>query len=106
MNKIRKGDQVVVLSGRDKGRQGAVIQVLADDRVLVESVNMAKRHTKAEPAGRQAGRHHREGSAAAAVEGRDLESGHQEGRPRRLQDARRTASKVRFFKSNGEMLDA
>ena len=39
MNKIRKGDQVVVLSGRDKGRKGAVLQVLADGRVVVESVN-------------------------------------------------------------------
>ena len=37
--KIRKGDNVVVLTGRDKGRKGAVIQVLADGRVLVESVN-------------------------------------------------------------------
>ena len=49
MKKIRKGDQVIVLSGRDKGRRGAVLQVLPDGRVLVESVNMAKRHTKGNP---------------------------------------------------------
>ena len=46
MRKIRKGDQVIVLSGRDKGRRGAVLQVLADGRVLIESVNMVKKHTK------------------------------------------------------------
>ena len=48
-------------------RAGAApcIEVLADDRVLVESINMVKKHTKPESAGRQAGRHHREGDAAA-----------------------------------------
>ena len=45
MEKIRKGDQVVVLSGRDKGRRGAVISVL-EGAVLVENINRVKRHTK------------------------------------------------------------
>ena len=50
MEKIKKGDQVVVLSGRDKGRRGAVIGVLrAPSEVLVENVNRVKRHTKANP---------------------------------------------------------
>ena len=49
MEKIRKGDQVVVLSGRDKGRRGAVLQVLSG-HVVVESINRVKRHTKANPA--------------------------------------------------------
>ena len=47
--KIRKGDQVVVLSGRDKGRKGAVLEVLPTGHVIVEAVNLAKRHTKANP---------------------------------------------------------
>ena len=55
MRKIRKGDQVIVLSGRNKGRRGAVIQVLADGRVLIESVNMAKKHTKPNPQAGQPG---------------------------------------------------
>ena len=38
MNKIRKGDEVVVITGKDKGRRGTILQVLADDRVLVEGV--------------------------------------------------------------------
>ena len=55
MEKIRKGDQVVVLSGRDKGRRGAVIRVLAAAQVLVENVNRVKRHTKPNPQANQPG---------------------------------------------------
>ena len=55
MEKIRKGDQVVVLSGRDKGRRGAVLRVLADGAVLVESLNRVKRHTKPNPQANQPG---------------------------------------------------
>jgi large subunit ribosomal protein L24 len=49
MNKIRKGDEVVVITGKDKGRRGTVLQVLDDDRLLVEGVNIAKKHQKANP---------------------------------------------------------
>ncbi len=49
MKRLRKGDQVVVISGKDKGRQGTVLKVTADDRVLVESINMVKKHTKPNP---------------------------------------------------------
>jgi large subunit ribosomal protein L24 len=49
MRKIRKGDQVVVLTGKDKGKQGAVLRVLPDGRVFVENVNMVKRHTRPNP---------------------------------------------------------
>lgn len=48
MNKIRKGDEVVVIAGRDKGRRGHVVKVL-EGRVLVENINMVKRHTKPNP---------------------------------------------------------
>ena len=43
MRKIRKGDEVVVITGKDKGRRGTVLQVFADDRVLVEGINVAKK---------------------------------------------------------------
>ena len=47
MNKIKKGDTVVVLSGKDKGRSGTVLEMVnKTDRVLVQGVNMVKRHTK------------------------------------------------------------
>lgn len=49
MNKIRKGDEVVVIAGRDKGRRGTVLQVYKDGRVLVEGINVVKKHTKPNP---------------------------------------------------------
>ena len=49
MNKIRKGDEVIVITGKDKGRRGTVLQVFADGRVLVEGVNIAKKHQKPNP---------------------------------------------------------
>jgi large subunit ribosomal protein L24 len=49
MNKIRKGDEVVVTTGKDKGRRGTVLEVLEDDRVLVEGINIAKKHQKPNP---------------------------------------------------------
>ena len=49
MNKIRKGDEIIVKTGKDKGRRGTVLQVLDDGRVLVEGVNLAKKHTKPNP---------------------------------------------------------
>jgi large subunit ribosomal protein L24 len=49
MNKIKKGDEVIVTTGKDKGRRGTVLQLLDDGRVLVEGVNLAKKHTKPNP---------------------------------------------------------
>jgi len=49
MNKIRKGDEVIVTTGKDKGRRGTVLQVFEDDRVLIEGVNLAKKHIKPNP---------------------------------------------------------
>ena len=49
MNKIRKGDEVIVRTGKDKGRRGTVLQIFDDGRVLVEGVNLAKKHTKPNP---------------------------------------------------------
>jgi len=49
MNKIRKGDEVIVTTGKDKGRRGTVLEVFPDARVLVEGVNLAKKHVKPNP---------------------------------------------------------
>ncbi len=49
MKRIRKGDEVIVTTGRSKGTRGHVLQVLGEDRLLVENVNMVKRHTKPDP---------------------------------------------------------
>jgi large subunit ribosomal protein L24 len=105
MNKIRKGDNVVVLSGRDKGRKGAVIQVLADGRVVVESVNMVKKHTKPNPqAGKPGGIVEKEmplPASKVAIWNPAAKKADRIGF-KMLADGK----KVRFFKSSGEMLDA
>ena len=46
MQKIRRDDEVIVIAGKDKGKRGKVIKVLADDRLVVGGVNLVKRHTK------------------------------------------------------------
>ena len=103
MNKIRKGDEVVVITGRDKGRRGTVIKVLANDRVLVENVNMVKRHTRPNPQrGTQGGIVEKEASLHLSnVALIDPKS----DKPTRvgfkvLEDG----TKVRVFKSNGEVV--
>ncbi|HXB19021.1 MAG TPA: 50S ribosomal protein L24 [Steroidobacteraceae bacterium] len=104
MNKIRKGDQVVVLSGRDKGRKGAVLQVLAGGRVLIESINRVKKHQKPNPqVNKQGGIIEKEmplPASKVAIWNPSAKKGDRVG-IRKLADGKR----VRFFKSNGEMLD-
>ena len=104
MNKIRKGDEVVVIAGRDKGRRGTVVKVL-DDKVLVENINMIKRHTKPNPQ-RQIQGGIIEKEAALELSNVMLwnpvaKKGDRVG-IRTLADGR----KVRFFKSNKEVVDA
>ena len=104
MNKIRKGDEVVVIAGRDKGRRGTVVKMLGD-RVVVENINMVKRHTKPNPQKNvQGGIVERE--AAIDISNVMLwnpvaKKGDRVGL-RMLADGR----KVRFFKSNKETVDA
>jgi large subunit ribosomal protein L24 len=105
MRKIRKGDQVVVIAGRDKGRRGAVIEVTADGRVLVENVNRVKRHTKGNPqVNRQGGIIEKEAPldvAKIAIWNPSAKRADRIGF-KKLTDGK----KVRFFKSSGEMIDA
>ena len=49
MNKIRKGDEIIVTTGKDKGRRGTVLELFDDGRVLVEGINLAKKHVKPNP---------------------------------------------------------
>ncbi|NLG76752.1 MAG: 50S ribosomal protein L24 [Xanthomonadaceae bacterium] len=104
MNKIRKGDEVVVIAGRDKGRRGTVIKVL-EDKVLVENLNMVKRHTKPNPQRNlQGGIIEREAPIHVSnvmLWNPVAKKGDRVG-VRTLADGR----KVRFFKSNQEVVDA
>ncbi|MEE8108691.1 MAG: 50S ribosomal protein L24, partial [Gammaproteobacteria bacterium] len=49
MRKIRTGDEIIVITGKDKGRRGTVLRVYDDERVLVEGINMVKKHQKPNP---------------------------------------------------------
>ena len=105
MNRIKKGDEVVVLTGKDKGRRGNVIRLMDDNRVLVENVNMAKRHTKANPqAGIAGGIIEKEMPLHASNVGLYNPATGKADRIgfKVLEDGR----KVRFFKSNNEVVDA
>jgi len=54
MNRIKKGDQIIVIAGADKGKKGEVVRV-AGDKVVVQNINIIKRHTKPNPQAGQAG---------------------------------------------------
>ncbi len=104
MNKIKKGDTVQVLTGRDRGKRGTVTRVYADNRVVVEGINLVKRHTKANPQTGVAGGIV-EKEAPLQVSNVALYNPMTQ-KPdrvgfRTLEDGR----KVRFFKSNGEVVD-
>ena len=104
MNKIRKGDEVVVIAGKDKGRRGSVLKVLEKDRVLVENVNMVKKHQRPNPnAGVTGGIIEKEMPIRASkvmLFNPVTKKGDRVGL-RKLEDGR----KVRFFKSNNEVVD-
>lgn len=104
MKRIKKGDEVVVIAGKDKGRRGNVLRVYADGRVLIENVNVAHKHQRPNP---------QKGVPGGIVEKEVplhisnvllwnpvAQKGDRTG-IRQLADGR----KVRFFKSNDEVVD-
>jgi len=105
MQKIKQGDDVIVITGKDKGRRGTVLKVLETGRVLVEGVNMVKKHQKPNPnAGVQGGIIEKEMPVDRSnlmlfnpVSGKGDRVG-----IKKLEDGR----KVRFFKSDNEVVDA
>ena len=105
MNKIRKGDEVIVLTGKDRGRRGTVLGWVGDDRIVVEGVNRAKKHVRPNPLkGEVGGIVEKEMPlhiSNVAVFNPAGQKGDRVG-IRVLEDGR----KVRFFKSNGELVDA
>jgi large subunit ribosomal protein L24 len=104
MKRIRKNDQVIVTTGRDKGRRGTVTRI-DGDRVWVENVNVVKKHQKPNPAkGLQGGIVEKEMSlhiSNIALLNTATDKGDRVGF-RTLEDGR----KVRYFKSNKEVVDA
>ena len=102
--KIRKGDQVVVIAGKDKGKRGTVLRVVDDAKVVVENVNMVKKHVKANPMrGEPGGIVSKEVAldiSNVAIVNPATGKGDRVGF-KILDDNR----KVRVFKSNGEVVD-
>ena len=102
--KIKKGDSVVVLSGKDKGRTGTVQQVLPKDgKIVVEGVNVAARHRKPSQANPQGGIDRYEApmhiSKVAVADPKD-------GKPTRVRfDVKKDGTKVRVAVKSGETID-
>ena len=104
MRKIKTGDDIIVITGKDKGRRGTVLRVYDDERVLVEGINMVKKHQKPNPqAGVQGGIIDKEmpiEQSNLMLYNPQTKKGDRLG-IRFLEDGR----KVRYFKSNNEVVD-
>jgi large subunit ribosomal protein L24 len=104
MKKLHKGDQVVVLSGKDKGRKGAITRMLPDGKVLVEGVNLVKKHQRPNPQRQQAAGIVEKEMPLHASKVAIWNSGSSKADRigvKSLADGKR----VRFLKSNNEVLD-
>ena len=105
MKKLKKGDEVVVITGRDKGKRGAVVRLVKSDRVLVEGVNRVKKHEKPNPnKGTSGGIIEKEMSlhiSNVSIFNPVTKKADRIG-VKKLDDGRQ----VRIFRSNGEMVDA
>jgi large subunit ribosomal protein L24 len=100
--KIKKGDRVVVLAGKDKGKQGAVSRVLPkENRVFVEGVNLVQRHTKATQADPQGGIKSKE----AALHVSNVAIVDSNGKPTRVGFKIEGDKKVRVAKTTGEVIN-
>ncbi len=104
MKKIRQGDEVIVIAGRDKGKRGTVSKIVSDERFLVEGVSVVKRHTRANPSkGTTGGILEKElpvHRSNIALYNPQLSKADRVG-IKRLEDGK----KVRYFKSTGEVVD-
>lgn len=105
MKKIRSGDEVIVLTGKDRGRRGTVLRRLDAERVIVEGINRVKKHTRPNPMKGEVGGIVEKNMpihiSNVALFNPATQKGGRIGM-KTLDDGR----KVRFFKSNGELVDA
>ena len=100
--KIKKGDRVILLAGKDKGRQGAVLKILPkDNRVVVEGLNMVQRHTRPSQADPQGGIKHKEASLHLS----NVAIVDTNGKATRVGFRVDGDKKVRFAKTTGEVIN-
>jgi len=104
LNKIKKGDDVIILSGKDKGRTGQVLSVLKNSKVIVENINIVKKHQKGNPnTGQESGIVEKEMPihiSNVLLVNPITNKGDKVG-IKKLEDG----TKVRYFKSNNEVVD-
>jgi large subunit ribosomal protein L24 len=99
--KIKKGDKVIVLTGKDKGKTGQVLQVIPDEtRALVQGINLVKRHTK-QTASQDSGISTKE----APIHLSNLAIADKDGKPSRVGFEVKDGTKVRVAKSTGDVID-
>ena len=102
MNRIKKDDQVIVLAGKDKGRIGDVVRLVGDDRVVVATVNMVNRHTRATQPGARQGIIAQEAPlhiSNVAIYNPNTEKADKVG------FRREDGDKIRFYRSTDERID-
>ena len=104
MRRLKKGDDVIVIAGKDKGKRGSIVKVVSEDKVIVANINKAKRHTKGNPQrGTAGGIIEKEmpiHASNVALFNPTTKKADRVG-VRVLEDGR----KVRFYKSNDEVVD-
>jgi large subunit ribosomal protein L24 len=109
MQKIRKGDQVVVTTGKDKGKKGTVLRVLEAGKIVIEGVNRVKKHQRPNPVkGQTGGIIDKEMPLAISnvmLVNPATGKGDRVGFRFLAAQGKESPRKVRFFKSNGEVVD-
>lgn len=107
-SKIRSGDDVILTAGKDRGRRGTVVRILPNDRVIVEGLNLAKKHVRPDPNnGIQGGIEEREMPVHVSnVMVYNPESGKGERIGFKWLGEGETRRKVRVFRPSGEVVDA
>ena len=109
MRKIKKGDDVIVITGKDKGKRGTVLRVLDLEHILVEGANRVKKHQRPNPAkGQPGGIVDKEAPlhiSNVMLVNPATGKGDRVGFKFLVAQGENPARKVRFFKSNGEVVD-
>ncbi len=104
MNRLKKGDEIIVITGKDKGKRGSISAILANGKVVVDGINLVKKHTKANPmTGAQGGIVSKEMPIDASnVALLNPETNKADKVGIKVEDG----TKVRIFKSTGKAVDA
>ena len=104
MNRLRKGDEVIVIAGKDKGKLGSVADVMQNGKLLVDGINLVKKHTKGNP---QTGEQGGIVSKEMPIDASNVALYNPETKKAdRVGVKLEGDTKVRFFKSNGKVVGA